>query len=336
MPFFAQLSAELGNGELCAAARAPAPLAPATALAALQACALAGGDPAREIAFAAAAFRALPAADLARLDAALLGEVLSSDALVLDSEDALLDIVARRAESDAEDFWLFEYVRLEFLSSAAVSRFVELARRFTDRMSAPIWDAVERRLVLAVPPPPGRRPPAFAQFAYSRHAPLCGIIRNLESEDGRNACEAGAIRVFASAEPRPAAQARMIVDFGDRESRFLSESTGRGWIAVDFKDRTVLPSHYVLRSHLAPFLMSWVFEGSSDGEVWTQLDKQKGSTRLASPYVIAAFPIAKPVLCRYFRLRQTGDSHNPGHHGDFFALSALELFGELHGGTSSE
>jgi hypothetical protein len=78
----------------------------------------------------------------------------------------------------------------------------------------------------------------------------------------------------------------------------------------------------------AQLLKSWVFDGSLDGETWTEIDRQKNNRDFKSHSIfgIASFPLSKPAECRFIRLTQT----NKNHHGDdCLVLRAVEFFGTL-------
>jgi hypothetical protein len=88
---------------------------------------------------------------------------------------------------------------------------------------------------------------------------------------------------------------------------------------------------------MAPFLRSWALEGSDDGVNWFELDKRSDVDAIDGNFKAATVIVTKPRHCRRIRVRQTGPSHNdPKYPPDFFALSALELFGEFIAGERKE
>jgi hypothetical protein len=98
-------------------------------------------------------------------------------------------------------------------------------------------------------------------------------------------------------------------------------STGQ-WICWDFREPRVRPTHYTIK---ALHLVSWVLEGSQDGENWVEMDRKTGCEdfRLAGT---ASFGVVKMVGCRFIRLVQTGANH-PGTDG--LRLESVEFFGTL-------
>ena len=74
-------------------------------------------------------------------------------------------------------------------------------------------------------------------------------------------------------------------------------------------------------------LKSWVIEVSNDGVSWTEIDRQDNND-LNDELVTANFKVSKVPneSFRFFRLRQTGKSHE-GQDG--FRITAMEVFGTL-------
>ena len=74
------------------------------------------------------------------------------------------------------------------------------------------------------------------------------------------------------------------------------------------------------------FLMNWKFEGSNNGETWTELDSHQDSDDLCGNNITKVYKVRKNGLFSYFRLLQTGINSLGNHH---LVLNNIELFGKL-------
>jgi hypothetical protein len=84
-----------------------------------------------------------------------------------------------------------------------------------------------------------------------------------------------------------------------------------------------------MRVHLTDYtfgksaLLSWVVEGSVDGETWTEMDRRPGKTGPRSR--LGPFAVSNPVEGRFIRLTQERNDI-----GDYdLILGAVEFFGTL-------
>ena len=168
-------------------------------------------------------------------------------------------------------------------------------------------------------------PPVF-------HPKLDGIIAYLTRRFGGNVHDKGIVNVTtnsvcSSYQPKNAA------DLGTT-SQYWSDFRPNAWICYDFKERRVIPKSYSVMSgdweRDFCHLKSWVIEVSNDGTAnsWTQIDCRRRNNDLNGEFALCNFKIPRVPSegFRFFRLRQTGKSHD--HHNGF-ALSSLEIFGTL-------
>jgi hypothetical protein len=100
-----------------------------------------------EVEFAASHFHDLDLNQLKQLDISILEKIVSSDSLVLQSEDSLLDFILQ-VDWDERNI-LVRHVRPEYLSCESMALFIEcLGDSIIDPL---IWDSVCHRLVVASP-----------------------------------------------------------------------------------------------------------------------------------------------------------------------------------------
>jgi hypothetical protein len=94
---------------------------------------------------------------------------------------------------------------------------------------------------------------------------LEGIISYLTKKHGGNVHEKGIVTITSkSVNPRypPTNVADLTSD-----RWFNSKKEPDQWVRWDFREMRVCPTHYTIT---APWLKSWVVEGSLDGESWTE------------------------------------------------------------------
>jgi hypothetical protein len=124
-------------------------------------------------------------------------------------------------------------------------------------------------------------------------------------------------------------EARNAVDL-DTISFFHSRNAKDQSLCYDFKDMSVVLTHYTLKSHDYPVngdhLKSWVIEVSGDNNQWTVVDYQKNNGRLNGPCAVADFEIECPVEARYVRIRQMDLNW---HRTLYMVIRAFEVFGAL-------
>jgi hypothetical protein len=118
---------------------------------------------------------------------------------------------------------------------------------------------------------------------------------------------------------------------------FCSQDAPNQWLQLDFKDASIIVTHYSIQSRrdvgkgsLHP--RSWVVEVGSDGTAWSVVDRRDNDDHLNGQGLQYTFDIATPTAGRYFRLRQTGVNHRNDH---YFTFANLEIFGRLIGEVST-
>ena len=155
--------------------------------------------------------------------------------------------------------------------------------------------------------------------------PLNGIIEKLTRDCGGNVHEKGVVEVTASS--CSLGSAKDVVDLG-ADTCLYSYWEPDQWIRYDFKQRSVTPTGYSIRSGSEWCPKSWVFEVSNDGKNWQVVDRRDNNEDLKAGDVWCNFAIIDHPHgnFRFVRLRQTGTNH----YGDNqLVIAALEVFGTL-------
>jgi hypothetical protein len=106
--------------------------------------------------------------------------------------------------------------------------------------------------------------------------------------------------------------------------------TRNNWVCYDFKERLVVPTHDIIRSHDSvpdySHLKSWVVETSADGEIWREVAREENSEQLNGSNFTGTFAVAGDRECRFIRLVNIGKNHGGD---DGICSSAWEIFGSL-------
>jgi hypothetical protein len=176
------------------------------------------------------------------------------------------------------------------------------------------------------PAEPTPEPSAYAQSLTKVDIPIQragsedGILSYFRKKYGGNVHDLGIITITSkSADRDPEYGVKNVAD----EGIFISQKEPDQWVCWDFGEMRVCPTHYTIR---AGYLKSWVFEGSVDGESWTEIDR-KTNNRDFKSWNSAPFTVSTPAECRFIRLTQTDKNRNGDH---ILWLSRVEFFGILY------
>jgi hypothetical protein len=209
-----------------------------------------------------------------------------------------------------------------------------------------IWDSLCRRLRLPVSPDyeadldcsaterifqPGLE--HFSDVLEGRlEIPLSGndafdgIISYLTEIHGGNVHEKGVVNITSRSvfDDNPDCAPKYVVDMTEGSHWFSSAKQPGQWICWDFRRRRLSPDHYTI---WAVGLKSWVLEGSVDGAIWTEIDRQTDNFDFAGDLTsIASFAASSTAEYRFIRLTQTDSGHT---RDDSLNLRAVEFFGTI-------
>ena len=259
--------------------------------------------------------------------------VLMSPSLCITDEDWLLDTILRCSGSEYR--CLISCVRFDFLSCAAMSRFID---NFSlAEINAPTWTSLCARLLCpTVTPDMGSRIKESGDVGTIttldyEGAPFDGIIGHLRKSCGGNPHRRRVIRVTASSRQDVRDNLTYkIVDY-TWDGWFVTRNQPDSWIEVDFKKARVNVSGYSIRGNRNNDHNpeSWVIEGSNDNLSWTNIDEIRGY-KFDSHTHVGVFEIPagrrSDQYFRYIRLRQVDlNSSNE----DYLVLTNLEFFGKI-------
>ena len=114
-------------------------------------------------------------------------------------------------------------------------------------------------------------------------------------------------------------------------SFFQSANSKNQFVCYDFKDKTIIPTHYSIGMCFSGLpgghnWRSWVVEMSTDGNVWTEFDRHENNSDLNDGNITKTYPISVQKECRMFRIRQIGPNWAGTYH---ICFSDLEVYGTL-------
>jgi hypothetical protein len=162
---------------------------------------------------------------------------------------------------------------------------------------------------------------------------LDGIIRHLSRRCGGNVHDGNLVTVTASGsypDPGRNLYPKNAADLTGA-SVFISRNDPNSWLCYDFRRMRIKPTAYSIRSHFQGkpgwcYPMNWIFEGSTDGIDWEELDRQENYLLFENGNVIRTFSISSSLEIRLFRIRNIGKSRCGN---DLLEFSGLEIFGTL-------
>jgi hypothetical protein len=165
------------------------------------------------------------------------------------------------------------------------------------------------------------------EFRLNPALPLEGIISSLTRQHGGHVHDRGIVTITSLSvcsdddrfHPRNAANL-------NAPGGFCSKSEAGQWICWDFKEMRIRPTHYSIQHLKRPIPKTWIVEGSFDGSLWVELDRQTNNDSLNGTESIVSFPIARPIVCRMIRLSQLTENHQKDHQ---LGMSCVEFHGDL-------
>lgn len=172
-------------------------------------------------------------------------------------------------------------------------------------------------------------------FNYSSDLDTSGILYYLGTQGGsqawQNPAKAGYVKVTTSGLLHDSVDESAVV--GREVLRCVTKADPNAWMAVDFVDKWVLPTHYTVRHYSSwdtECLRSWRFEASNDhGLNWTLLREHVNDESLSGQGATYTWPLTLPPSAtgfQMFRLKMTGPNSNQHL---YLACSGFEMYGTL-------
>ncbi|OHT04313.1 hypothetical protein TRFO_28198 [Tritrichomonas foetus] len=176
---------------------------------------------------------------------------------------------------------------------------------------------------------PKMRDQSAIQYPYA-YSPFDGIVAHLTAEVKGNIVEKGLLTITGnSADKNRDHDLMLLVDY-DWNRCWTSTNTPNSWVQFDFGNKQICITHYTIKTYPCgrgySHLKSWVIEGSTNGQNWSEIDRRDDNNELNGKSKVATFMCASLYDSQFIRLRQTG----PNHYGDhYLILTNIEFFGDL-------
>lgn len=124
-----------------------------------------------------------------------------------------------------------------------------------------------------------------------------------------------------------------IVNYKNDDYFYYSDHSKDNWIEIDFKNHSVTPTEYTIKSAHWPkggdHLKSWRLEGSTDGETWETIDEVKNSEILNNKNAIHTFKIKKNISNKFKQIKLVLKGEN-WKNKYFLSIDSFELYGTLY------
>jgi hypothetical protein len=284
--------------------------------------------------FISSHFSEFSTSDLSEIGVSVLHEVLSCRSLKMKDEDSLFSFISSQTSVNADYFSLLEFIAFEHLSNAAFERFIDLISASFEHFSLSLWSRLRNRLLLSN----GTLTTGATRISapYRDNLPFEGIISHLTKTFSGNVSILSVVDVTSSSGLYGWYHPRNAVDLY-ANTWFCSADRENSWLCYDFRDMTVIPTHYSIRFSAGTsysnesrgrFLQNWIIEGSNDGTSWTELDQRTTTGDPQEQPQMETFAISSQSRVRMIRLRQPGKN---AFGTNELALAAFEIFGEVAG-----
>jgi hypothetical protein len=286
-----------------------------------------------EIDFIASHFHMFDSSGLESLksvNVSTIESILSSQNLLLEDEDSLVEFISSLGE---EFSTLYNYVECRFLTLNGINKLIKLISKEFEGLNCCVWDSICRRLQCEICnwnlDDERFSKHEFTSFPFVsdvKGGEWNGIISHLTKQCGGNVHEKGLVKITSSADGYN--NPWQVVNYG-RNDWWNSENSPNSWICFDFIEDSVLLQHYTLASHVpCDWFTEWEIEGSNDGNVWKSLDS-RNTRELCGASLVKTYECQRANSNEYFRfirMRQTGKASD---NSDCLILCNIEFFGIL-------
>ena len=182
----------------------------------------------------------------------------------IEDEDSLYDFVRSRSENDLRFTSLFEFIYFEYLSVDRIENFASFAsENLLEKINSGIWRQNRHHLILRTKPKEkntrncinsdtgkkGTTAESGREFVYDSKK-LGGVIRHSTRRYGGNFHDKEIVNVTASNAYGIHRHQKNAVDLGS-DSFYESKEEPNSWICYDFKEMRVIPTSYLVRSHVS-------------------------------------------------------------------------------------
>jgi len=150
-----------------------------------------------------------------------------------------------------------------------------------------------------------------------------------KTQQFKNPGKLGLIRVTASSTMNDSTPLATAV--GREAVRCVTKPAENSWMAFDFGQVKIKPTHYMLRHYSSwdtEALRFWIFEGSRDGQNWQQIKRHDNDGSLSKAGQMYTWKVSSNSYYSQFRIRMLGPNSN--NHW-YLSCSGFEVYGSAVG-----
>lgn len=260
--------------------------------------------------------------------------IICNKHLQLDTENDLLEIINSLYLNDTKFSYLYEYVDFINVEIESIKKFTKIFN--INDMTNSTWSSIINRLEQPIinDKKCQRNKHTYRNIKHDQifieikneENKFDGIVNYLRTHSKIN----DEIKITSSSGSYGLSN---IIKYDKTNTNFYTEDEKNSWICFDFKNYSIIPSDYIIRSFTQDVnwhLKNWVLEGSNDQNKWTNLDEQKNNSFLNGSNFVHSFPISmkseEQQSFKYIRIRQTGPNWC---NNDRILINSIEFYGKL-------
>lgn len=271
--------------------------------------------------------------ELFNLKKSILERIIQNPKLQLSSENQLLSFVNDLYSKDPSYSTFYEFVHFSFVNTAKMAEFLtifdinDITNSTWTQLSIRLRQEISKKEELSQ-----RYHHKGIYIEFEEGKEFKGIIDYLRSNSENDIYEIIDITSSSIRKGNEELSPRNVILFDDKSKDFISDDKENSWIEFDFKNHTIIPKHYTIRSYNRPPSLhhpkSWIIEGSNDRENWDVVDEQRETASLNRRDHFHTFAIKNQNLSnyRFLRMRQTALNWIGNNQ---LCLGSVEFYGYL-------
>ena len=266
----------------------------------------------------------------------IIERIIRSENLTMNSEDTLLDFLITISECRSNYLYLFEYVFLEYCSTALCLKLASFVQNmFQDHPIISLMNCFARRLdkhVIINPVRIEKRHTSYdKEYTYTQKL---GIIHSLGMANNGNPADKKLVGISANCFTREnhdsyQGDLKYLFDYEDRRG-FYDDHYFASLVTFDFKDKKASVNKYTIQfgCNVSKNVQKWVIEGSDDMKEWKLIDNRYSETKKHEDFETEVYlsqndPSTK---FKYIRLLVT----EPWANNSRLALTSIDFYGEYN------
>ena len=292
-------------------------------------------DKTEEVNFIASNFCNMDQATMKTIEINTLEMIISSPFLRIDNEKSLFDFIESLILEHGQQYkQLLNCVHSENLNKEGMKRFLSLLE--PKDINGPLWTSLCNRLLMDVHENQNESTENLEKNQKRMREtcikpdpknPMHGVLWVLTQKCGGNVHKKGIVNITSSTtdynQPYDVANENWNDYWYSKEESFP-------WLCVDFKEISIKPTNYTLKTFNCgsgySHIKSWVLEGSNDGISWTVLDAQTNCSLMNQKRATIIFNCNGEESFHKLRIKMTGRNH---HNGTYMCLAGIEFFGTI-------